>query len=246
MLQPMGCAVPGSAMAPMWRLVTGVDVLGPHPSFLPQAYTMKSPTIVPPLMHAPPTWDSAGLVAAMNNLSLQVPGGWIMDSGATSHMTFDDGILSKPTTLPSTTCVIVGNGSTVSISRMGNTHLSTPSTPFKPTDVLVVPSLIKSLIFIHKFTCDNSCSIEFDSLGFSINNLHTKTMILHYNSQGALYTIFPTTPMSSPHAFLSATSPHTLSHHLLGHPVVMRCLLYPIYLTLHVVRQTNLFAMHFN
>jgi hypothetical protein len=36
-------------------------------------------------------WDNTGLIAALNNLYQQ--GGWVMDSGATSHMTNDKGTI---------------------------------------------------------------------------------------------------------------------------------------------------------
>lgn len=157
-------------------------------------------------------WDSAGLITAMNNLSLQVLGDWIMDSGATSHMTSDDGILSNPTSLSSSSQVTVDNGSTIPISHMGNVNLSTSSVPFKLTNILVVSSLIKSLISVCKFTNNDSCSIEFNLLGFSIKDLHTKTVILRYNSQGDLYTIFPTVPTTSPTAFPLADSFATTWH----------------------------------
>jgi hypothetical protein len=45
----------------------------------------------------------------------------------------------------------VGNGSTV--------HLN---------NVLVAPILVHNPLFVRHFTRDNSCSIEFDTLGFSI------------------------------------------------------------------------------
>jgi hypothetical protein len=44
-----------------------------------------------------PAWDCSALVAAVNNTAgSSNTGGWVMDSGATSHMVSDPGIISSP------------------------------------------------------------------------------------------------------------------------------------------------------
>lgn len=94
-----------------------------------------------------------------------------MDSGATSHMASDDGILSTSHTSHPFR-VIVGDGSSMPISRSDNTLLSTPScSPFLLNNVLIVPSLVRNLLSVRKFTRGNSCSIEFYSSGFSVKDL---------------------------------------------------------------------------
>lgn len=114
-------------------------------------------------------WDKSRLIATMNNLSMS--GGWIMDSGAMSHMASDDRTLqlSSPPLYPP--FVTVGDGYTILISHMGRGLLSVPTTSFPLNEVLVAPFLIKNLIFVRKFTHDNSCSIEFDPFGFPVNDL---------------------------------------------------------------------------
>ncbi|KAK1614064.1 hypothetical protein QYE76_019581 [Lolium multiflorum] len=47
-----------------------------------------------PSSSSTPTWDNSALIAALNSLALQ-QGGWVMDSGASSHMTNDDGNFSS-------------------------------------------------------------------------------------------------------------------------------------------------------
>ncbi|KAK1660667.1 hypothetical protein QYE76_048826 [Lolium multiflorum] len=42
-----------------------------------------------PSLSSTPTWDDSALIAALNSLALQ-QGSWVMDSGASSHMTNDD------------------------------------------------------------------------------------------------------------------------------------------------------------
>lgn len=112
-----------------------------------------------------------------------------MDSGASNHMASDDGILDSSTSLPSPMFVTVGNDSTSPITRTGNSSLIFPSSNFHLRNVLIVPSLIKNLIFVRRFSRDNSCSIEFDPFGFSIKDLRTRIVILCCNSDGDLYTV---------------------------------------------------------
>lgn len=110
----------------------------------------------------------------MNNLSVQQTssfGGWVRDNSATSHMASNDGILPSSYHVNYPSRVTIGNGSYVPILRVGHTSLCTPYTSFPLHHVLVVPSLVKNLIFVHQFTRDNSCSIEFDSFGFIVKDL---------------------------------------------------------------------------
>ncbi|KAK1670754.1 hypothetical protein QYE76_058913 [Lolium multiflorum] len=120
---PWMCFSPG--VVP-WRAPSGPGILGPRP----QAHFTAAPTAAPVYQSAPassssPTWDNAGLIAALNSLYEQ--GGWVMDSGATSHMTNDEGniLFSAPLSTPH--FVTVGNGSSVPISSSGYTSFRSPS-----------------------------------------------------------------------------------------------------------------------
>lgn len=139
-----------------------------------------------------------------------------MDSVVTSHMASDDGTLTLSSPSPYPPFVTIGNGSIIPILHLGRGLLPPPDTSFLLNDVLVVPSLIKNLIYVLKFIRDNSCSIEFDSFGFSVNDLRTKTKALHSNSSGDATQ--PMTSATSPHVFLSTVAPSNLWHRRLGHP----------------------------
>ncbi|KAK1626229.1 hypothetical protein QYE76_000544 [Lolium multiflorum] len=92
---PWVCFSPGTGQ---WRAPNAPGILGPRP----QAYHTTSAPLFSsaPSSNAPATWDNSALIAALNNLALQ-QGGWVMDSGASSHMTYDDGNISVPTPLSS-------------------------------------------------------------------------------------------------------------------------------------------------
>jgi hypothetical protein len=140
------------------------------------------------------------LITALNNLALQ-QGGWVVDSGASSHMTNDDGNISCSAPLSTPHFFTVSSGNSVPISSSSHSSLRTPSWHiFKLNNVLLVPNLIHNLLSIRKFTRDNICSIEFDAFGFSVKDLKTRRMILRYNSEGDLYTFpgsIPTCQFSS-------------------------------------------------
>jgi hypothetical protein len=67
--------------------------------------------------------------------------------------------------------ITVGNGSNIPISCHGTSTLSAANTTFQLNNVLVAPALVRNLLSVYQFTRDNSCSIEFDALGFSIKDL---------------------------------------------------------------------------
>ncbi|KAK1684686.1 hypothetical protein QYE76_045534 [Lolium multiflorum] len=110
---PWFCISPGAGQ---WRPPTGAGILGPRP----QAYT----TINAPMFQSAPStstspspaWDNAGLIAALNSLYQQ--GGWVMDSGATSHMTNDEGNIQFSAPLSSPHFVTVGNACSNNFGRV--------------------------------------------------------------------------------------------------------------------------------
>jgi hypothetical protein len=176
------CFSPGAGQ---WRALSVPGILGPRP----QAYH----TTAAPLYHSAvsssssPAWDNAGLIATLNNLYQQ--GGWVMDSGATSHMTNDEGNIFFSAPLSRPHVVTVGNGTSVPISSSGHTSFQSPfGHVFHLKHVLLVSRLVRKLLSIRQFTRDNFCSVEFDARGFSVKDLKTRRVILCCNSEGDLYT----------------------------------------------------------
>ena len=183
---------------------------GAPPSAPPPAPTYNAP---------PPSFDQGHLMQAFNTMSLTPPSSneWVMDSGASAHMTSNPGNLSH--ILPSNSSyphVIIGNGHALPITRVGHTTLSTPNHTFYLNNVLVTPDLIKNLISTRKFTTDNFVSVEFDPFGLSVKDFRTKNVIVRCNSLGDLYP-FWWPPPSPAHALSTTTSSSTLWHRRLGH-----------------------------
>jgi len=97
-------------------------------------------------------------------------------------------------------------------SRIKHKHSFLLPPPLQLNDILVSPSLIKNLISVRRLTRDNNVSIEFDPVGFSIKDLHTRAEMLRCESTGDLY------PLRLPHhQALAASSEVSLWHQRLGH-----------------------------
>jgi histone deacetylase 1/2 len=120
--------------------------------------------------------------------------------------------LSPSSSFPSS--IIVGNGATLPV--VGTGYATIPG-PFRLTNVLLAPDIIKNLLSIRQFTTDNCVSVEFDPLGVSVKDLRTRATLLRSNSSGPLYTL-QMPPTSSAPCTLVATPSSTTWHRRLGHP----------------------------
>lgn len=210
----------------VWQ-VPGSGILGRAPSA--QAYHTTYAPLQLPAPTPPPTattiassssgtpeWDPTGLIAALNSLS---PSGWVIDTGASSHMASEEGVFLCLLPIKSPSSVMVGNGSHIPVTLHGDAAIRTPSSNFVIHNVLYVPSLIKNLFYVRQFTRDNPCSIEFDYADFSIKDLRTRCVSFRYNSHRDLYAIPPFTGAANPQAHVATTISASLWHQCLGHLV---------------------------
>jgi hypothetical protein len=142
-------------------------------------------------------------------------GGWIVDSGASAHMSANLNLLSflKPTS--SIPPITVGNGNHIPVTHTGQSHLQTATKPLALNDILVAPNLIQNLISVRKLTTDNWVSIEFDPFGFTVKDLATQQVIARCNSSGDLYTFHDDAKPKPAATFLATVN---LWHQRLGHP----------------------------
>ena len=108
--------------------------------------------------------------------------------GGRYTLTSSVGIL-HPRLTPSHSFITAGNGHNLPVSSHGTSSLKTNVSNFTLNNVLVVPSLVQNLLFVHQFTPDNNCSIEFDAFGFSVKDTLTRRVTLRRNSSDDLYNI---------------------------------------------------------
>jgi hypothetical protein len=150
----------------------------------------------------------------------------VADSGATHHITPSVGNIStpRPLNLSNPSSIIVGNGSSLPVTSVGDSVLPRP---FYLNNILLTPDMVQSLLSVRRFTTDNWCSMKFDPFGLSVKDLSTRNVIVRSNSTSRLYTLRlpgPTTTSPSAMAALDA-APHALAtvaptmwHRRLGHP----------------------------
>lgn len=89
--------------------------------------------------------------------------------------------------------------------------------PVSLKNVLHAPKLIKNLISVHKFTTDNSVSVEFDPYGFSVKDFRMNMALMICDIKDDLCPISTTTNISTSPSTFAALS-HNLWHDRLGHP----------------------------
>jgi hypothetical protein len=149
---------------------------------------------------------------------------WVTDSGASHHSTPSAGNISHPHTLTSfsPSSIIVGNGSILPITSVGDSVLPGP---FYLNNILLAPDLVQSLLSVRRFATDNWCSMEFDPFGLSVKDLTTRNVIVRSNSTGPLYTMrlpgsftSPSTAVAAVATTAAAIVTPTTWHHRLGHP----------------------------
>lgn len=107
-------------------------LLGPLPSTSQQGnLTMAYPQLTTDFAHA------------FNTMTLADPssGDWYMDSGATSHMAANEGILKSSLNNRINQCVIVGNGSRILVISTGNTTLTSPTRSLSLNKVLITTNM---------------------------------------------------------------------------------------------------------
>jgi hypothetical protein len=101
---------------------------GPPPFQPPQQY--PEPMSQPGSSSHGPSFEQMALIGALQNPSMQGnPGQWIADSGASTHLSANLGILSQPRSVFHAP-VIVGNGSHLPITHLGQSAIPSSSRLF--------------------------------------------------------------------------------------------------------------------
>jgi hypothetical protein len=136
------------------------------------------------------TWDQQSLANSFSTMALtpMAVTDWVADSDASNHTTSDAGNLTsvRPPTSTNPSFIIVGNGSALRVTSVGD---STLPDPFYLNNVPVTPDIIQNLLSFHCFTTNNWCSMEFDPFDLSVKDLSTQNVITWCNILGPLYTM---------------------------------------------------------
>nr|KYP63418.1 hypothetical protein KK1_017987 [Cajanus cajan] len=94
------------------------------------------------------------------NVSKIIPSLWVLDSGATDHMTPSSKFFSTYFPCPSNKKIATADGTLITVAGIGNIHIN-PFITLK--NVLHVPKLYTNLISVQKLTNDISCNVVFNN-----------------------------------------------------------------------------------
>ncbi|KAH0650517.1 hypothetical protein KY284_030429 [Solanum tuberosum] len=134
-------------------------------------------------------------------------------SGASSHMTYNSGILTDLKHYTGPDKIIIWNGSKVGITHVGNISGS----GLKLKENLVVPKINKNLLSVSKLAKDNCCTLEFDETNFVVKDKKTRTLLAKGYKRNGLYALKD----NNLYVLIAAHDWNTsenMWHTILGHP----------------------------
>ncbi|XP_010485017.1 PREDICTED: uncharacterized protein LOC104763328 [Camelina sativa] len=112
---------------------------------------------------------------------------WVLESGATHHMTSDLQNLALHQPYNGDNSIVIGDGSALKITHTGSIPLSYPSGQLRLNNVFFVPHLHKNLISVYRLCNSNKVTVEFSPTSFQVKDLKTWTPLLQGRTKGELY-----------------------------------------------------------
>ena len=112
---------------------------------------------------------------------------WLLDSGATYHLTSDLNNLALHQPYTGGEEVMIADGTGMQISHTGSALLPTPSRTLALRDVLCVPNVHKNLIYVYRMCNTNKVSVEFFPAHFQVKDLSTGVQLLQGRTRNELY-----------------------------------------------------------
>ncbi|XP_019087286.1 PREDICTED: uncharacterized protein LOC104727565 [Camelina sativa] len=143
---------------------------------LPQAAYGSNPTSVP--------WQPRAHLATAPPYNA---GNWIMDSGATHHLTSDLNNLALHQPYTGGEEVTTADGSGMPISHTGSALLPTPTRPLTLSDVLYVPDVKNNLISVYRLCNTNGVTVTFAPAHFQVQDLSMEARLLQGKARNEMY-----------------------------------------------------------
>ena len=144
---------------------------------------------------------------------------WLLDSGASHHVTTDLNNLSLHAPYNGVDNIMIGDGKGLPITHTGSTTISTSTISFNLNDVLCVPEIKRNLLSIYKFCVANNVSFEFLPWCFLVKDLLTGAVLAQGEPKDGVYEWLGVSPLlSTPQVFFSNKPTHIDWHGRLGHP----------------------------
>ncbi|KAJ0011021.1 hypothetical protein Pint_34054 [Pistacia integerrima] len=112
---------------------------------------------------------------------------WYADTGASHHVTNDLGNLHQKQDYSGKNFLVVGNGSKLDISHIGNLQLPTQQKDLLLNNVLCGPNITKNLLSKSQLVADNKVNVEFNSFGCFVKDKLTGLVMLQGKLEDGLY-----------------------------------------------------------
>ncbi|KAM2253909.1 hypothetical protein ACFX1S_008245 [Malus domestica] len=164
-------------------------------------------------------------MSTQNSGEVATTDSWVVDTGASHHMTPDVTVLNRATPYEGTEKIIVGNGESLEVTHIGNGILQTQSHALHLKQILHVPLLTVNLLSVKKLCKDNHSWFICDDAQFFVQDKATGAILHHGKSSKnelfkILVHIFRTLLNQGvrPSAFLGHTVKSSLWHQRLRHP----------------------------
>ncbi|XP_019155773.1 PREDICTED: uncharacterized protein LOC109152529 [Ipomoea nil] len=110
--------------------------------------------------------------------------GWFPDTGATAHATPDASMMAQSDEYTGGDVLRVGNGASLTISRVGHASISSLSKTLHLNNVLHVPKLSVPLLSVFRLTNDNRVFVEFHKDCFIVKDSVTRAVLLRGFTSG--------------------------------------------------------------
>jgi len=162
--------------------------------------------------YSPTLWQPQANLAVTNPPNRSP---WLLDSGASYHITSDLQNLAHHLPYVDTDDVMIRDIKGLRIRHLGSTKLHSSTHSFNLHNILCVPDIKCNLLYVYQFCVDNNVSIEFLPWCFLVKDLLTGEI----HAKGKIKEgVYDWSCIVTPHSF-SSLKPTLINWHFrLGHP----------------------------
>ncbi|KAB2608352.1 hypothetical protein D8674_011520 [Pyrus ussuriensis x Pyrus communis] len=151
---------------------------------------------------------------------------WIVDSGASHHMTADINALNQVAPYQGSDNITIGNGSSLPIKHIGSSAIHTSDHSLVLRKVLHVPNIARNLLSVKQLCADNNSWFICDECEFFVQDKKTREVVYHGKSKPEELFQIPVVKASKGHKFVTRDPvayfgkmvKSDIWHQRLGHP----------------------------
>ncbi|KAB2598442.1 hypothetical protein D8674_001362 [Pyrus ussuriensis x Pyrus communis] len=199
----------------------------PPPQFPNDSFGVATTIEVETITEMPMVSEEEDIILVIQGTSSFLPqDAWIVDSGASHHITSDISALSQVIPFEGSEKITIGNGTGLPIKNIGSTMLKTPTCSLVLNKVLHVPNIARSLLSVKQLCADNKSWFICDDSEFFVQDKKTKEIVYHGKSRPEELFQIPVVTSAKgfqfttkyPAAYLGKAVKNNVWHQRLGHP----------------------------